>query len=112
MGYLDGSLFGKCLRPLYLFQAPPFLLAQLFKVRFYLEGFLSQFLFVFLFALLEGLLILSSSAGFNPVPSATSILSSSPPLLPQSFLTGLITPILFLPFRKGIFLLFPQYGTE
>jgi rod shape-determining protein MreD len=112
MGFLmdlfSGNSFG-----LYTFSRPLlFYLAQLFKGRLYLEGFLSQFLFVFLFALFEGLLILVLLSAFNPVP-----LSNLYPLLftyylPRSFLTGVINPILFLLLRKAHFLLFPQYGIE
>lgn len=110
LGYLmdlfSGNSFG-----LYAFSRPLlFYLAQLFRGRLYLEGSLSQFLFVFLFALFEGFLILALLSAFNPVP-----LGNLYPLLfafyfPQSFLTGLITPILFLLLRKVFFLLFPQYG--
>lgn len=110
MGYLidlfSGNSFG-----LYTFSRPLlFYAAQLFKDRFYLEGYPSQFLFVFLFALVEGLLILILITALNP----TSLGNLYPLLftsyLPQSVSTALITPILFLFFNKGSLLLFSQPG--
>jgi rod shape-determining protein MreD len=110
LGYLmdlfSGNSFG-----LYTFSRPLlFYVAQFFKGRIYLEGFLSQFLFVFLFALFEGLLILTLLSALNPVA-----LNNLYPLLftfyaPQSFLTGLIAPLLFFLLKKISFLFFPQYG--
>jgi rod shape-determining protein MreD len=110
LGYLmdlfSGSSFG-----LYTFSRPLlFYLAELFKGRLYLEGALSQFLFVFFFALFEGFLILTLLSALNPVP-----LGNLYPLLltfyfPQSFLTALITPILFLLLKKLFFSFFSPYG--
>jgi rod shape-determining protein MreD len=109
LGYLmdlfSGNSFG-----LYTFSRPLlFYLAQLFKYRVYLEGFLSQFLFVFFFALFEGLLILALLSALNPVP-----LGNLYPLLwtryfPQSFLTGLITPLVFFLLRKLLFSFVPPH---
>jgi hypothetical protein len=75
-----------------------------------LEGILSQFLFVFFFALFEGLLILTLLSALNPVP-----LGNLYPLFftfhfPQSFLTALITPVLFFLLKKLYFSFFPPYG--
>jgi rod shape-determining protein MreD len=110
LGYLmdlfSGNSFG-----LYTVSRPLlFCMAELFKGRLYLEGVLSQFLFVFFFALFEGLLILTLLAALNPVP-----LGNLYPLLftfyfPQSFLTALITPLLFLFLKKLLFSFFPPYG--
>jgi rod shape-determining protein MreD len=87
-----------------------FFLAQLFKDRFYLERALSQFLFVFLFALFEGFLILALLSAMNPSPlgNLTSLFFSF--FFPQSFLTGLISPPLFLLLNKVNPLSFQQNG--
>jgi rod shape-determining protein MreD len=109
LGYLmdlfSGNSFG-----LYTFSRPLlFYLAQLFKDRVYLEGFLSQFLFVFFFALFEGLLILTLLSALNPVPLRNLYPLFLTFYLPQSFLTGLITPILFLLLRKFVFSFVPPH---
>jgi rod shape-determining protein MreD len=112
MGYLmdlfSGNAFG-----LYTFSRPfIFYVAQLFKGRFYLEGFLFKFLFAFLSAMVEGLLILILLNGFNPSPLANLYPLLFTYLLPQSFFTGLITPILFSLFNKGSVLSSDQHGME
>jgi hypothetical protein len=73
-----------------------------------LEGFLSQFLFVFLSALVEGLLILVLLNGLNPNPLGNLYPMLFTVLLPQSFFTGLITPILFFLLNKDSLLLSDQ----
>jgi rod shape-determining protein MreD len=85
-----------------------FFLTQLFKGRFYLESVLSQFLYVFLFALFEGLLILALLSALNPSPlgNLTSLFFSF--FFPQSCLTGLISPPLFLLLNKVTPLFFQQ----
>jgi rod shape-determining protein MreD len=108
MGYLMDLFSGNVLG-LYTFSRPLiFYIAQLFKGRFYLEGFLSQFLFVFLSALVEGLLILILLNGLNPNPLGNLYPMLFTVLLPQSFFTGLITPILFFLLNKGSLLLSDQ----
>jgi rod shape-determining protein MreD len=110
MGFLmdlfSGNSFG-----LYTFSRPLiFYLTQLFKDRFYLQDFSSKFLFVFIFALFEGLLTLLLLAVLNPNPLGHLYPLFFTFLLPQSFLTGLITPVLFSLFDKGFFLRFNQNG--
>lgn len=108
MGYLMDLFSGNVLG-LYTFSRPLiFYIAQLFKGRFYLEGSLSQFLFVFLSALVEGLLILILLNGLNPNPLGNLYPMLFTVLLPQSFFTGLITPILFFLLNKGSLLLSDQ----
>ena len=87
-----------------------FCLAQLFKGRLYLESLLSQFLFVFLFALFEGLLILILLSALNPAPLGNLSSLFFTFFLPQSFLTGLISPLLFLLLNKVTLFLFEQHG--
>lgn len=108
MGYLMDLFSGNALG-FYTFSRPlVFFAAQFFKERFYLEGFSSQFLFAFTFGLLEGVLILMLMS----ILQAFSFLSLYPlfftSLLPQSFSTGLVTPLLFLLFQKGSSHLFRQ----
>ena len=108
MGYLMDLFSGNVLG-LYTFSRPLiFYIAQLFKGRFYLEGILSQFLFVFLSALVEGLLILVLLNGLNPNPLGNLYPMLFTVLLPQSFFTGLITPILFFLLNKDSLLLSDQ----
>jgi rod shape-determining protein MreD len=110
LGYLmdlfSGNTFG-----LYTFTRPLifFCVAHFFKDRFYLEGFLSQFLFAFSLALVEGLLILILLNAVNPKPLGHLYPLWVTVLVPQSFSTGLITPILSSLFKKG-FSLFSQRG--
>ena len=112
MGFLmdlfSGNSFG-----LYTLSRPLiFYVAQFFKGRFYLEGSSSQFLFVFIFGLVEGLLILILLSALNPGPVINLYPLLFTFLLPQLFLTGLITPILFFLFRKGFFSLFSHQGMK
>jgi rod shape-determining protein MreD len=105
MGFLmdlfSGNGFG-----LYTLSRPfVFYVAQFFKGRFFLESFRSQFLFAFIFSLVEGLLILILIRILNPSPVGHLYPLLFTFLLPQSFFTGLITPILFFLIRKGSFLL-------
>jgi rod shape-determining protein MreD len=93
----SGNAFG-----LYTFTRPLiFFVAQLFRSHFYWKGFSFQFLFVFIFALLEGGLILLLVSGLNPSSFRNLYSSVIVDLLPQSIVTGLITPILFPLFEKG-----------
>jgi rod shape-determining protein MreD len=107
LGYLmdlfSGNSFG-----LYAFTRPLlFYLTQLFKGRLYLESFPSQSFFVFVFALFEGLLILTLLAALNPAPLGNLYLPFFTFFLPQSFLTGMIAPVLFF-FLQKIFLALPR----
>jgi rod shape-determining protein MreD len=97
----SGNSFG-----LYTFTMPLiFFVAQLFRSHFYWQGISFQFLFVFIFSLLEGSLILLLVSGLNPSPFHNFYHSVIVDLLPQSIVTGLITPILFPLFNKGSVLL-------
>jgi rod shape-determining protein MreD len=108
MGYLldlfSGNTFGfyTVSRPLV------FLVAQFFKERFYLEGFTFQFLFAFIFGILEGILIFILMSTLQPIPIGTLYPLLFTSLLPQSFITGLATPLLFFLFQKGSSILFHQ----
>jgi rod shape-determining protein MreD len=110
LGYLmdlfSGNSFG-----LYTFTRPlVFYLAQLFKGRLYIESFPSQSLFVFVFALFEGLLILTLLAALNPAPLGNLYPLFFTFFLPQSFLTGMITPVLFFILQKIFLTLFQTQG--
>jgi rod shape-determining protein MreD len=112
LGYLmdlfSGNSFG-----LYTFTRPLlFYLAQLLKGRFYLESLPSQSLFVFVFALFEGLLILMLLAALNPEPLRNLYSSFFTCFLPQSFLTGMITPVLFFFLQKIFLALFQTQGVD
>lgn len=102
MDLFSGNSFG-----LYTLSRPLlFYVAQFFKERFYLESYTSQFLFVFIFSLAEGLLLLTLLSVLNPGPIGNLSPLLFTLLLPQSFFTGLITPILFFLIHKGSFSLF------
>ena len=110
LGYLmdlfSGNSFG-----LYTFTRPLlFYLAQLFKGRLYLESLPSQSLFVFVFALFEGLLILALLYALNPAPLGNLYPLFFTFFLPQSFLTGVITPVLFFLLQKIFLPLSQRYG--
>jgi len=109
LGYLmdlfSGNPFG-----LYTFSRPLlFYISQFFKNRFYLESFPSQSFFVFIFALVEGLLILILLRALNPIPLRNLYPSFLETFLLNSFVTGLISPVLFSLFNRGSFLLFNQH---
>jgi len=102
MDLFSGNSFG-----LYTLSRPLlFYVAQFFKERFYLESYISQFLFVFIFSLGEGLLLFTLLSVLNPGPIGNLSPLLFTLLLPQSFFTGLITPILFFLIHKGSFSLF------
>lgn len=104
----SGNAFG-----FYTFSRPfLFFAAYLFKERFYLEGFSSQFLFVFVFGNLEGILILILLNAFQPVSIDNFYHVLCTLLLPHTFFTGLITPILFLLFQKVSSPLFREPESE
>ncbi len=105
MGYLMDLFSGNALGLYTLSRPLIFYIAQIFKDRFYLEGFLSQFLFVFLSGLVEGFLLLILLNGLNPNPLGNLYPLLFTVLLPQSFSTGLVTPILFSLLHKGSFFL-------
>ena len=104
----SGNSFG-----LYTFTRPLiFFVAQLFRSHFYWQGFSFQFLFVFVFALLEGVILLFLVGSLNPSPFPNLYHSVIADLLPQSIVTGLITPILFPLFQKGSVLLLTKQRPE
>jgi len=101
MGFLmdlfSGNSFG-----LYTLSRPLiFYAAQFFKGRLYLESFISQFLFVFIFGLGEGFLIFILLDVLNPGPISNLSPLLFTLLLPQVFVTGLVTPIFFFLLHKG-----------
>lgn len=110
LGYLmdlfSGNSFG-----LYTFTRPLlFYLAQLFKGRLYLESLPSQSFFVFVFALFEGLLILTLLVALNPAPLGNLYPLFFTFFLPQSLLTGIITPVLFFLLQRIFLTLFQTQG--
>ena len=112
LGYLldlfSGNSFG-----LYTFTRPLiFLVAQLFRTHFYWQGFSFQFIFVFIFALIEGGLILFLVSSLNPSPFPALYRSLIVDVLPQSIVTGLVTPILFPLFGRSSVLLETKQRTE
>ncbi len=114
LGYLMDLFSGNALG-FYTFTRPLlFFAAHFFKEQFYLEGFSSQFLFAFAFGLLEGFLIFVLLNALQPVSLGTLSPALFTFLLPQSFFTGLITPILFYLFQKvaSPFFLQPEQGIK
>jgi rod shape-determining protein MreD len=108
MGYLMDLFSGNTLG-LYAFSRTiVFFATQFLKERFYLEGFSFQFLFALIFSILEGGLLLVLINGLDPVSFENLYRSLLTFLLPQSFCTGLVAPLLFFLFKKGTSLLFTQ----
>ena len=111
LGYFMDLFSGNCFG-LFTFTRPLlFYLAQLFKGRLYLESLPSQSLFVFVFALFEGLLILLLLSALNPAPLGNLYPLFFTFFLPQSLLTGMITPFLFFLFQKIFLTLFQRQET-
>lgn len=100
LGYLMDLFSGNSLG-LFTFTRPLlFYLAHLFKGRLYLESLPSQSLFAFVFALFEGFLILTLLSALNPGPLGNLYPLVFASYLPQSFVTGMITPVLFFLLQK------------
>jgi rod shape-determining protein MreD len=108
MGYLMDLFSGNTLGFYTVSRPLVFLAAQFFKERFYLEGFSFQSLFAFIFSLLEGILVFVLMSAVRPLPLGSLYPLFFHFLLPQSFFTGLVTPLLFFVFQKGSSLLFRQ----
>jgi rod shape-determining protein MreD len=108
MGYLMDLFSGNTLGFYTVSRPLVFLAAQFFKERFYLEGFSFQSLFAFIFSLLEGILIFILMNAVQPLSLENLYPLFFTFLLPQSFFTGLATPLLFFFFQKGALLLFRQ----
>jgi rod shape-determining protein MreD len=112
LGYLMDLFSGSALG-FYTFSRPLlFFAAYFFKERFYLEGFSSQFLFAFVFGMLEGVLILILLNALQPISLGNLYPMLFTFLLPQSFFTGLVTPLLFFLFQKVSSPLFRQPEQE
>jgi rod shape-determining protein MreD len=110
LGYLMDLFSGNSLG-LFTFTRPLlFYLARLFKGRLYLEGLLSQSLFAFVFALFEGLLILILLSALNPAPVGNLYPLFFVSYLPQSFVTGMVAPVLFLLLQKIFLRLYQTQG--
>ncbi len=110
MGYLMDLFSGNTLGFYAFSRTLVFFATQFLKERFYLEGFPFQFLFAFIFSLFEGGFILILIDSLQPLSLENLYFSLFTFLLPQSFLTGLAAPFLFLLFQKGTSLLFSQPG--
>lgn len=108
IGYLTDLLSGNALGFYTFSRSLLFFTAYFFKERIYLEGYYSQCLFAFLSAILEGILILLLMNTFQFVPFEKLYPLFFAFLLPQSFFTGLFTPLLFFLFEKGSLYLFRQ----
>ncbi len=108
LGYFMDLFSGNALGLYTLTRPLVFFAAHFFKERFYLEGFSSQFLFAFVFGMLEGVLILVLLNALQPVSLGTLYPVLFTFLLPQSFFTGLVAPILFFLFQKVSSPLFRQ----
>jgi rod shape-determining protein MreD len=108
MGYLMDLLSGNALGFYTISRPLIFFAAQFSKGKFYVEGFSSQFLFAFVSAILEGTLILILMNALQPFSLGNLYPLLFTSLLPQSFFTGLSTPLLFFLFQRGSSLLFPQ----
>jgi len=108
IGYLTDLFSGNAFGFYALSRSLIFFAAHFFKGRIYLEGFYSQFLFAFIFAILEGMMILILMNTFQFVPFGKLYPLFFTFLLPQSFFTGLVTPLFFFFFKKGSLLLFRQ----
>jgi rod shape-determining protein MreD len=94
----SGNAFG-----LYTLTRPlVFLIAQLFRHRFYWQGFSFQFLFVTLATAVEGLFILLLLTALNLSPLHNLYPSIVTHLLPQSVSTALVTPIFFSLLNRGL----------
>ena len=110
MGFLM-DLFSGSVLGLYTLTRPlAFLIAQLFRNRFYWQGISFQFLFVTLTSLLEGLFLLLLLIALTPSPLKNLYPSVLTHLLPQALCTGLVTPLLFSFLRKGMELLQNKEG--
>jgi rod shape-determining protein MreD len=105
MGFLMDLFSGNVLGLYTLTRPLAFLIAQLFRNRFYWQGISFQFLFVTLTALLEGLLLLLFLIVFSPSSLKDLYPSVFTHLLPQAVCTGLVTPLLFSFLKKGTELL-------
>ncbi len=108
MGYLMDLFSGNTLGFYTISRPLVFLAAQFFKERFYLEGFSFQSLFTFIFSLSEGILIFVLMNAVQTLPLGNLYPLFFTSLLPQSFFTGLVAPLLFFVFQKGSSLLFRQ----
>jgi len=108
MGYLMDLFSGNSFGCYAFSRTLVFFVAQFLKERFYLEGFSFQCLFAFIFSLLEGGLILVLINALQSIPVGNLYFSLFSYLLPQSLLTGLASPFLFLLFQKVRLFLFRQ----
>ena len=108
IGYLMDLFSGNALGFYALSRPLVFFTAQFFRERFYLEGFYSKFLFAFIYAMLEGLLILILMGALHSAPLGDLYPLLFTFLLPQSFMTALVTPLFFFLFQKGSSFLFRQ----
>ena len=102
MGFLMDLFSGNVLGLYTLTRPLAFLIAQLFRNRFYWQGISFQFLFVALTSLLEGLLLLLLLITLTPSPLKNLYPSVLTHLLPQALCTGLVTLPLFSFLRKGM----------
>ncbi len=105
MGMLMDAFSGNALGLYTLTRPLAFLIAQLFRQRFYWQGISFQFLFVTLASLLEGLFLLLLLTALTPSTLKTLYPLVLTRLLPQSLCTGLATPLVFSFLKKGTDLL-------
>jgi rod shape-determining protein MreD len=112
MGYLTDLFSGNALGFYTLTRPLLFYAVQIYRSRFYLEGFTFQFLLTSVAVLLEGFLILLLLICLNPFPLPNVYLPFFTVLFPQSLVTGLLAPVLFSLFDKGSDFVFRNYDTS
>ncbi len=108
MGYLMDLFSGNTLGFYTFSRTLVFFATQFLKERFYLEGFSFQFLFAFIFSMLEGSFILILINGLEPISFRNLSSSLFTFILPQSFFTGLVAPLLFSLSKRTASFLFRQ----
>jgi rod shape-determining protein MreD len=109
MGYLTDLFSGNALGFYTLTRPLLFYAVQVYRSRFYLEGFTFQFFLTFIAALLEGFLVLFLLVCLSPSPLPNLYPTLFTVLLPQFFVTGLLSPVLFSLFDRGLDFVFRDY---
>ncbi len=102
LGYFTDLFSGNVLGLYTLTRPLLFYGVQVYRSRFYLEGFVFQSLLACISVLLEGLFVFFLMVCLNPSPFP----GLHPPfftvLLPQSLFTGLLAPAVFALFDRGL----------
>jgi rod shape-determining protein MreD len=101
MGYLTDLFSGNTVGFYTLTRPLLFYAVQIYRNRFYLQGFPFQFLITLTAAFLEGFFVLFLLVCLNPSPLPNLYPTLLTVLLPQFLVTGLLGPVLFFYFEKG-----------